>query len=575
MIHKWLHEKIAEALPDLPDGKAGTSFNILTPPSPTMGDYATNAALSVANASSGNVHDIAERLARTLEKSGSERIERCQVAGPGFVNIFLKTDWLQQELLEISKQDNWGNNERLLNKRVLVEYTDANPFKQFHIGHLMTNTIGESIARLCEASGAEVTRINYQGDVGVHVACAVWGMRELKDEMPASPSGGPTSGAILSEKSAFLGKAYSLGAVAYRDDPSAKEEIDKINDAIYARRDAEINKLYDQGRQWSLDAFEIIYARLGTKFDKYFFESETGPQGLEVIRAHPDIFTQSQGATIFEGEKYGLHTRVFVNARGLPTYEAKELGLNQMKADEFHPDESIIVTANEVNEYFRVLKKVMELTIPEVGECTRHIGHGMLKLPTGKMSSRTGDVVSAESLFDEIAKQIGDSGIITHETEALTISAIRYSILKQGIGSDIIFDFKESIALTGDSGPSLQYARARLMSIIEKAGLSSVALAKEDDAVQKLADPQERVLMRHLLDFPYAIDRASVEYSPNIVALYLRELAEHANRYYEKTRIVDDEDASRKGARILLISIVARTLAHGLLLLGISSPDRL
>ena len=184
------------------------------------------------------------------------------------------------------------------------------------------------------------------------------------------------------------------------------------------------------------------------------------------------------------------------------------------------------------------------------------------------MSSRTGDVVSAESLFDEVAKHIEDSGIITHETEALTIAAIRYSILKQGIGSDIIFDFKESIALTGDSGPSLQYARARLMSIIEKVGQAS-------DAVQKLSDPQERILMRHLLDFPYAIDRASTEYSPNILALYLRELAEHTNRYYEQTRILDDEDVSRKGARILLISVVARVLAHGLLLLGISSPDRL
>jgi len=287
-----------------------------------------------------------------------------------------------------------------------------------------------------------------------------------------------------------------------------------------------------------------------------------------VVREHSDVFTQSQGATIFEGEKYGLHTRVFINARGLPTYEAKELGLNQMKADEFHPDESIIVTGNEINEYFRVLKKAMELTISEIGNRTKHIGHGMLRLPSGKMSSRTGDVISAESLFDEIAKQIEDSGIITHETEALTIAAIRYSILKQGIGSDIIFDFKESIALTGDSGPSLQYARARLMSIIEKVGQAS-------DAVQKLSDPQERILMRHLLDFPYAIDRASTEYSPNILALYLRELAEHTNRYYEQTRILDDEDVSRKGARILLISVVARVLAHGLLLLGISSPDRL
>ena len=461
---------------------SNVDFELTAPPDVAMGDYATNIAFALARQNfdeqnlSGqakkrrSAKEWAEEVSKTLEDL--DIVEKTSVAGAGFVNIFLKNEFLQGELEVIAADSNYGTGEFYKGKRVMVEYTDPNPFKQFHIGHLMTNVIGESIACLFEASGAEVLRVNYQGDVGVHVASSVWGMMKLSGEVPKED-------AHTAEKMVFLGRTYALGAKAYKEDPSAKEEIDAINKKIYERGDAEIDEMYDRGREWSLDYFEIMYARLGTKFNHYFFESEVGPDGLEIVKTHPDVFTESQGAVIFPGEQYGLHNRVFINSLGLPTYEAKELGLNKRKFKEYNPDLSLIVTANEINEYFRVLLKAMELAVPEAAQKTKHIGHGMLRLPTGKMSSRTGDVITAESLIDKVRGLVAEKvrereGLTDVEKkeiqESVALAAIRYSILKQGIGKDIIFDFEKSVAFTGDSGPYLQYTYARLENILKQAG---------------------------------------------------------------------------------------------------------
>ncbi len=185
---------------------------------------------------------------------------------------------------------------------------------------------------------------------------------------------------------------------------------------------------------------------------------------------------------IFRGEQYGLHTRVFINSQGIPVYEGKELGLNRIKFDLYHPDLSIIITGNEIVDYFKVLMKAMELTIPDVAASTRHVPHGMLRLPSGKMSSRTGDVITAESLLDQVKAKLAERVSARADelspdereaaTEAIAIGAIKYSILKQSPGQDIIFDFDKSLSVEGDSGPYVQYAYARLKSILRKASRS-------------------------------------------------------------------------------------------------------
>lgn len=270
----------------------------------------------------------------------------------------------------------------------MIEFTDTNPFKEFHIGHLYSNIVGESLSRLLEAQGANVRRVIYQGDVGMHVAKAVWGfMQNLENK-----SGQDLVLRIanleeksLHEKIKFLGDAYSYGSRAFEDDSQAAEQIKVLNKKIYDK-DIEVMPAYNVGREWSLKYFETIYARLGTKFDNYYFESEVGPEGSKIVKEYQlkGIFEESDGAIIFPGEKYGLHNRVFINSLGLPTYEAKELGLAPRKYKDFSYDMSVIVTGNEINEYFRVLLKALELIYPDIAVKTKHISHGMVRIPEGK-----------------------------------------------------------------------------------------------------------------------------------------------------------------------------------------------
>jgi arginyl-tRNA synthetase len=471
----------------------------------------------------------------------------------------------------------YGKNKNLAGKTVMVEFTDPNPFKLFHIGHLMSNTIGESFSRLYEATGAKVFRANYQGDVGLHVAKAVWGMEQTKKNMPGEH-------ADLTEKMTFLGDAYATGSRAYDDESNleARAGIDVLNEKIYSRSDATINELYDIGRKWSLEYFETVYARLGTKFDCYFFERDMVKEGLATVLAHEDIFIKSEGATVFPGEKYGLHTRVFVSSRGLPTYEAKELGLNKKKFEEYSLDLSVIVTGNEVIDYFRVLLKAMELALPpEVAARTRHMPHGMLRLPTGKMSSRTGDVIAGESLLDKaklaLREKVSERSSLDDAereavTEAIAVGAIKYSILKQNPGQDIIFDFEKSLSFEGDSGPYLQYAYARLRSIIRKAGEERTGAAVE---FAELDSEVELALMRKIFEFSDVVARAAESLTPNTVATYLHKLAVAANKFYETTPILKDENMKRRAARLALTNVAARTIASGLALLGIKAPEKI
>lgn len=540
-------------------------FDVLPTPDPKLGDYSANIAFVLAKNSGKSpvefVKQVKESIAGKLED-----VCDIETAPNGFINFFLKSDFLQEQLKNINENKDYGRNKTLEGKTVMVEYTDPNPFKLFHIGHLMPNVIGESIARLHEANGAKVIRVNYQGDIGLHVAQAIWGIKNMEIEMPTGDK----------EAVEFLGRAYALGNKAYREDEKAKTEIEEINMKVFSRADKEINDLYDKGRKASLNYFDEIYKKLGTKFDHYFFESESGPEGLKVIKDHPDIFIESEGAVIFKGEDYGLHTRVFINSKGLPTYEAKELGVNKKKFEIYHPDLSLIVTGNEINDYFKVLLKVMELIAPDIALKTRHIGHGMLRLSTGKMSSRTGEVVTADSLIEQTKDRIKEKEKVEIGAEmreknrqVIAIGAIRYSILKQNIGQDIIFDFDKSLAIHGDSAPYLQYSYARLNSIIAKAG------GRGDGNLSLLTDPSELVLIKHLLKFPEIITDACHLITPHIVATYLFELATLSNGYYEKIRIIEDENILRRNARLLLISSVAKILQNGLGLLGIETLDKI
>ncbi|PIR46835.1 MAG: arginine--tRNA ligase [Candidatus Vogelbacteria bacterium CG10_big_fil_rev_8_21_14_0_10_45_14] len=573
MIREEIEALLDEALGKQGGGVLNTRGSVLEHPSSlSHGDYATSVALVIARKKGVPALEFAKLVASSFQKN--ELVESVSVADPGFINIRLSKKGIGTAISTID--DNFGKNENRNGMREMYEYTDPNPFKVFHIGHMMSNTIGESLSRLAEQSGAKVVRANYQGDVGLHVAKAIYGMKNTIDRMPGEL-------ATLSEKTRWLGDAYVVGAKHYEDDKSAKEEIDILNKKIFEKSDEEINKLYEKGREWSLSHFEEIYKKLGTKFDHYFFESDVAGRGIEIVKdgESKGVFKESDGAMVFEGEKHGLHTRVFLNGAGLPTYETKDLGLNVSKfATVEDLDVSVIITANEQNEYFKVMLKALSFSHPEVSNKTRHMGHGMMLGTNGKkMSSRTGEVITGEGLLlemEELARiKVRLTNINADEEEEemiatrVAVAAIKYSVLKQQIGKNIVFDREKALSFEGDSGPYLLYTYARAKSVLRK-GESEGILT--DSGMPK--DWQLTELERKLYWLPEIIERATDETSPNLVATYLIDVAQTFNTYYSNTKLVDSEDHASP-YKLYLTKALSHVLKNGLYALGIETVERM
>lgn len=537
-----------------------------------FGDYSTNIALKLGQKHNRNPKELAATIVAQILKLNNTNVAKVEVAGAGFINFYLIPAFYLSQLEQIlAEGDNFGRNNLFTGKKVIVEYTDPNPFKLFHLGHLMSNTIGESIARLYDFSGAEMKRACYQGDVGMHVAKTIWSWQQNIKKGYSKNLDLMTPGERMNE----LGDFYAIGSARY-EDLEKRKEIQEINKKIYDRSDDSIDKLYDTGRKWSLEYFDLIYKRLGTEFNFNFFESETGKAGSEMVEdgLQKGVFERSDGAVVFKGERYDLHTRVFLNSNGLPTYEAKELGLAKIKYETYPYDLSIVVTGNEINEYFIVLLKVMSLILPELAIKTKHVSHGMLRLPTGKMSSRTGAVIPIEYVINESKKVIlekmkeTDREILDLEEVAsqIAVGAIKYSILKQDIGKDIIFDFSKSLSFNGNSGPYLQYAYARTQSILAKASKGGIKPAiLVSDEITNI----ERLLYR----FAEVIERACTEYAPHHIATYLYDLASAFSSYYVDHQVVSQE--ANSPYRIALTTAVGQVLKNGLNLLGIVVPQKM
>ena len=515
------------------------------------GDYASNAAMQYAKELKTNPRVLAEKLVAAFGEI--DGVARVDVAGPGFINFMLASEYLYGALEDGRvRNEEWGGNARLRNKKIMVEYTDPNPFKEFHIGHLMSNAIGESIARLHDFSSADVLRANWQGDVGPHVAKAIWGKMQKPDLR--------------------WGEAYTYGAQEYE---ANKEAIDAINKNVYDKSDDDINRLYKEGRTESLAHFEEIYKVLGTTFDYYFFEGTEGLEGKAIVEEQlkKGIFEESDGAVIFPGEKYDLHTRVFLTSQKLPTYEAKELGLNKAKFEkEPDLDLSIVITANEQTDYFRVVLRAISLIFPTIAEKTRHVAHGMMRFAEGKMSSRKGNVITGQSLLNDlvdVAKvRAAESRAEDKERLArdVAVAAIKFQVLKGAASKDIIFDRDRALSVDGDSGPYLQYTHARTCAIVEKAKEAGVTATFD-------AHAEASELVRLIYRFHEVVLRAQEELEPHHVANYLITVAAAFNSWYASEQILDGtQDAAHK---VALTDITRITLKNGLWLLGIPAPKKM
>jgi arginyl-tRNA synthetase len=549
-MEEMLRKAIQEALASV--GAPDTSFAVEWPADLAHGDYATNAAMVAANKLTKNPRELAEELAASLRSSLADSVESIEVAGPGFINFTLARPVITGMIKEAAELgSDWGRGAALEGQTYSIEYSCPNPFKEMHIGHLMSTVIGEALSRVIENGGAKVVRDSYGGDVGPHVAKALWALRKE----------GVTDVANASE----VDTAYAHGAKAYEASNEAKTEIDALNQEIYKGEDAALMDLWRKCREVCLEAFREIYKVLGTSFDYFFFESEVTPIAMEVVEdaLEKGIFERSDGAIIYPGEKNGLHTLVFVTSRGTPTYEAKDIGLAFYKEERIKSDAVIIETGVEQVGHFKVFLAALSEIAPLIAAKMSHVAHGLMTLSTGKMSSRLGNTITAAGLLAEViaaAKEKNDDPLIA---EQVGVAAVKYMILRQAAGGSIVFDPEQSLSLEGDSGPYLQYALVRAKKLL------SYTPEKGSDAEAPSAPYAiERLIVR----FPEVAALATREKAPHGITQYLTKLASEWNSFYASEQVLGSEGEAYK---LVLAKAFATTMENGLRILAIPAPERM
>jgi arginyl-tRNA synthetase len=537
-------------------------------PDEGFGDYATNAALQIAPQLKRQPREIADQLQSKLKETLADYCDDITIAGPGFINFKLK----DSALWELAQT---GEAKTAQDQTIVIEYSDPNPFKILHAGHLYTSVVGDAIANLLSSTGATVHRVNFGGDVGLHVAKTLWAIvfYESDDKFDndiAWQKVQTLTDKPLAERSNWLADYYSKGNTAYIDDQdSAKTKINDLNQQIYQIHEtndhtSSLAQIYWTCRDWSYDYFEAFYKRIGIQFEKYYTESETGVIGLKTVREHfGDVFKESAGAIVFNGENYGLHTRVFITSQGLPTYETKDVGLLIEKWQDYHFNRSIVITANEQTQYMAVVLKAIEQFAPELARASQHITHGLVKLQGNvKMGSRLGNIIRANEVLDTTAE--ANFTLNGKRDENVVLGAVKYAFLKQRLGGDIIYNPTESVSLEGNSGPYLQYAYVRASSMLSKSDLDNPST----DNLQA----GERSLLLKIGEFKEVLSSATSELLPHHICTYLYELAQTFNHFYEENRVIGNE---REAIRVQLVRCYAQTLKTGLELLGIPIIDKM
>ena len=516
-----------------------------------MGDLATDVALQLAKPLGKNPRDIAETIAGKLREN--ENIADVAVAGPGFINIRLSDTAVLQSLYDKPHTHRAG-------KVAVIETNCPNPFKAMHIGHALNSTLADTMANLLAVSGAAVHRVSYHGDVGTHVGKSMWAILRAIDRDPAKLDEIPPE-----KRNEFMSRMYVEGSKAAKESPAARAEIDELAKQSFILDDPIYKQVYEICKQWSYDEIDANVARLGNvPIERRYAESETEELGKAlIIEKTPEVFKKSDGAYIFEGSKYGSFDNIFIGSHGNGLYGAHDMGLIQLKYHDFpNLDLSVTVNGEEQAAYFRGVIAASELAIPELKGKLFNYATGLVKLSTGKMSSRTGEVVTIEWLFNEFAKAIAAHG--GDASEEIVTGALRYQFLKVKIGSDVVFDINEAVSLTGNTGSYLQYAHARARRILEKSTVAAAFPAAIYD--------EDRALVRKLTEYREIVELAADSLEPHHICAYLFELAQEFNRYYEHHQVIG---SSKEAHRIAIVALYADILKAGLTILGISAPDEM
>ncbi len=564
LAKQWLQDAFEAVVPGCGGGKVVPSKDS------RFGDWQCNDAMGVAKRAGKNPREVAQAVVQALPLP--EILEKAEVAGPGFINLTLSRTAIASGVEALAADPKLGVVQRGAGEKVVIDYSSPNVAKPMHIGHIRSTVIGNAIDRILRALGYGVIADNHLGDWGTQFGILIMGYRHFLTEDEREN--------LTVE---LLEKVYVQSYNATKEDPAwldrCREELvrlqagDEENLAVW-RRFIEI----------SLKEFGRIYDRLGVSFDLYRGESYYQPMLAPVVEALKEkgLATQSEGAWIVDLKDEGLEVAIVRKRDGGFNYTTTDIATVKSRVESFEPARVIYVTDERQQLHFRQFFHICA----KLGLCGKtqlqHVWFGLMRLPDATFSTRQGNVIKLETLLDEAAARARTIVDESHPdwpeaekaalAEAIGIGAIKYADLSHDPTTMIVFTWDKALALDGNSGPYLQYANARLNSLLAKYRAEVGAEPAEQKLV--LSSDAEKALALHLLQYPNVVARAGDLCKPSILADYLYQLSQLYSSFYQSSPVLKAEAAVRD-SRIRLCDAVSKVLRGGLTLLGIPTPERI
>lgn len=537
------------------DLKVGEIESLIeVPPSLEMGDFAFP-CFGLAKSLKKSPIEISRDLAKKFSKKLPKSVVDVKSEGP-YVNFFVDRGIFAEGVFSGKKKRSKSG------KKMVIEFSQPNTHKAFHVGHIRGTSLGESLARIFEWAGDKVVRLNYSGDTGMHIAKWIWCYRNFH------------KGEDLRDDEAWIASIYTEAVKRLGENEDFQEEVDEINRKIESREDSEINELWEKTRELSIKSWEKIYSELGTHFDKHYFEGEVELSGKKIAEELAEKGIAKKDDAIFmDLKEFGLGVWVLLRRDGSVLYSAKDLELARRKLKEFPANRYLICIGDEQRMHFEQLKKTLELMDFEKRDVYDFLTFAMVRLPSGKMSSRTGQNVLYSDFMEEVAevarKGLEDRGADGKDIEKralkIAVSAVKYAMLKQDTNKVIIFDPKKATSFEGDTGPYLLYSYARASSILRK------VKSKKKNKIVEIGDVEFRLLKKIGL-FDDVVEKAYVSLAPNLIANYCFELARDFNEFYHACPVLGGES---EGFRLAVVDAFRAVLGKGLDLLGIEKLEEM
>ncbi len=535
---------------------------------------------------------LGSELGEKLTKDHSDTFSKYNVI-KGFLNLTITDNYLL-DLLNKNYNDVCFGKYKMNGKRIMVEYSSPNTNKPIHLGHLRNNFLGWSVAEILKANGYDVTKTAIVNDRGIHICKSMIAWQKFANG--ATPQSTHTKG------DHFVGEYYVKFNDEYKKEVeeliakgSSKEDAEKEAPIMqqtqqmlldWENHKPEVMELWKKMNGWVYEGFDVTYKRIGSDFDKTYYESNTYLLGKDFVQEGLQkgiLFKKEDGSVWIDLTDEGLDEKLLLRADGTSVYITQDLGLAKQKYEEYHPDKSIYVIGDEQNYHMKVLKLICKKLGMPFADGIYHLSYGMVELPSGKMKSREGTVVDADDMVDEMittAKQHTEElgkvkDFEAHELqqlyETLALGAMKFYLLRVEPKKKMVFNPEESIDFHGFTGPFVQYTYARIRSVLRKVGEQSTADSRQSIELLSL----EKELILTLEQYSQIIEQAATELNPSVIANYIFHLAKTFNSFYTEHSIANAESEQKKQLRLHISTITANVIKSSMQLLGIRVPERM